>query len=155
MKLRFQILNLLAVFGLAVTMAKLRSEDATPVKNPIAELIDKLPRQELLDKAYHGAPNEGKVSDEHSALLRSAAEIVKQLRTLLKPGTSMFNYPGLMAKGHITYEGTASKEDGGYEKYSMYIGFPPGSEGVGKTDFIIIFDDKGMIHEIRSIDYKL
>ena len=151
MTLRPLILNLLAVFGLAIFTVELHSEEAAPAKNPIAELIEKLPRQELLDKAYHSKTLDGEEATVNVATLLRACELLKQLRNLLKPGTSVFSYPGLLSKGRISYDGKV----GDFEKYRLYMGIPPGrGEGIGETDFEVVFDEKGLIHEIKSVDWK-
>lgn len=155
----FTALRLIPILALYVAVATAEDtpikEDAA-AKDPIAELIKSIPRQELLEQArtnVRDSTNE-KLKDYHRSLLDQAAESIPKLRAILRPGTSVFGYPGLLALGRITYHGTAPKEAGGYQIYRLYIGFFMGAQGVGKYDFAIIFDEKGMIHEIESVSWK-
>lgn len=87
------------------------------------------------------------------------AKIVKELRPLLKPGTSIFEYPGLLAAGEITYvilsgpdpfsasTGTETKTARGY---ALDIGVPL----VTHKEFRVLFDERGLITEIRTVPNK-
>jgi len=74
-----------------------------------------------------------------------------KLKGHLKEGKSIFDYPGLLAKGKIRY-------DEHKKRYRMTLGVydrlrHAGSQGVFGP-YKLVFDSKGIIIEIRDIVYK-
>jgi hypothetical protein len=79
--------------------------------------------------------------------IERAKVIIPKLRKAIKPGTSVFDYPGLLAHGSIYYD-----EDGG--KYECYVGvYLDRDEGVAPYDFRFIFDEKGRIITVQDVVY--
>jgi hypothetical protein len=75
---------------------------------------------------------------------------IPKLRSQIREGTSIFEYPGLLAKGSISYSGYAS-----VDKYRMYLGsYFRDHEGSGPFDFEVLFDEKGIITAVRSVVWK-
>lgn len=138
-------------------------EDSRNVK----ALLDQLPPSQSTvwryvaltkDTGSHVSPEEIKAADVSLAKVR---EVIPQLRKLFKAGTSVFNYPSLLAHGDITYqiikgggansfaEPNAPVEYG----YRLYMGIPK-SEFTHLYDFELIFDSQGIIRAINSVDWK-
>lgn len=138
-------------------------------------ILEQLPPQWALEK-YNGMVRfpETALNKEQLEIARTkvklAAELVPKLRTLLKEGASVFDYPSLLAHGSITYTGihrkgndhpkntedpfssTASVTPTEYG-YRLYIGLAAG-EFPHPWDFAVFFDSKGLIISIASVDWK-
>ncbi len=83
-------------------------------------------------------------------MIARTKEIIPKLRKSLKTGASVFNYPGLLCKGDISF-------DAGLETYTLYLGvslMPEGGEGTVRTKFKITFDSKGKILRVENVVSK-
>jgi hypothetical protein len=77
-----------------------------------------------------------------------AKVIIPQLRKAIKPGTSVFDYPGLLARGSISYDEYS-------RKYECYFGvYLRREEGCEPYDFRITIDEKGLIKEVMDVIWK-
>jgi hypothetical protein len=87
-----------------------------------------------------------------------AANIAKELRGLLQPGTSIFSYPGLLAGGEVSFHAGgvdpfAEQGRGGakaFRGYPLDIGVPL----VSHEEFRVLFDELGVIQEIGFVPNK-
>ena len=98
-------------------------------------------------KTPYGIELELKTANEHLEKMKIA---IPKLRNLIKIGTSIFDYPGLLSRGFISYSEYSS--DG---KYRMYIGaYFRSREGSGPYDFEILFNEKGIITNVKTVVWK-
>jgi len=118
----------------------------------IQDLIHSLPGFEQVQEDFaltdYTAPADGK-QREANARLKKALEGFKRLRSLLRVGTSIFDYPGLLALSPSRYIEFDNK-------YAMALGIPSDAvrangQGTEEDMFDVIFDDRGIITEIRPI----
>jgi hypothetical protein len=133
----------------------------------VKALLDQLPPSQATvwryiaqtkGKGNNISPEELKAADASLAKVR---EVIPKLRKLLKVGTSVFNYPSLLAHGDITYQIIkASGADSFAESaapveygYRLYMGIPK-SEFTHIYDFELLFDSQGVIRAINSVDWK-
>lgn len=91
----------------------------------------------------------GKSPDELAAaraLIEQAKEIVPKLRRLIVPHTSVFAYPGLLARGNISWYP---------RRYEIYLGvYLRPHEGQGPYDFRVVFDERGTITSVEDVIWK-
>ena len=77
-----------------------------------------------------------------------AKEIIPKLRELIKPGASVFDYPGLLAHGDITWIDLT-------KDYQLYMGvYLRDHEGQQPYDMRIRFDAKGVILRLEDVRWK-
>jgi hypothetical protein len=153
--MRFKAIVFAAVF---ITMFCLpdaqAADDQEKLANDFRELIEKLPPQAILSKSMSILNNEnvqGRESKDAEGYYQIAKEIAPKIRKLLKVGTSVFAYPGLLAHGAISYGKIIPKGPNKYEfGYSLYVGMSHGTEGIGRSDFKILFDETGIIKSIEN-----
>jgi hypothetical protein len=89
---------------------------------------------------------------EATERLKKAKDGFERLKTLLRIGTSVFDYPGLLALArprHLEAD----------NKYSLVLGIPPGwnwmhEQGTNENEYEIIFDNRGIITDLRPVIYK-
>ena len=80
--------------------------------------------------------------------INKAKEIVPKLKKAIKVKESLFIYKGLLAKGDVKY-----RKD--LQEYSLYIGvYLRQHEGNEPYDFRIIFDESGIIKEVKKVYWK-
>lgn len=142
---------------------------AEPAKQGQAEIIASIPARSSLEKTIRDRdrfnsrpafiPGDGKPlvltwssREEAEAILKKALDAFNQLRTTLKAGTSVFDYPGILALGKLTFSGA-------HGSYQLELGLPPrfewNHEVITHPDaFQITFDSKGMITQIEPIIAK-
>lgn len=155
-------LRTLLAIGLLFTRVQ-----AGPDERPDAKaVLDKLSARRLLaDYVSQWRSRHEQVPAGHSKIpqLKSDAEIetalkaaetaVQQLRKLIRPGTSVFAYPGLLARGDLRFDPAP------VPSYILHIGIPPGwnwdhEQGVNENEYEIVFDERGIITELRPIVYR-
>ncbi len=141
----------LTLFLSVVSCLAGESEQATPKQ--IQDLIGSLPSFERIQEDFaltdYTAPANDK-QREANARLKKASEGFQRLRSLLRVGTSVFDYPGLLALSRTRY----IEFD---HKYAMALGVPSdevraNGEGLQKDMFDLVFDDRGIITAIRPLD---
>jgi hypothetical protein len=134
----------------AITQVAYAQEDSrTDSSNTLESLIQNLPSQFALKQAKGVIRNKASFKESVKAAkdtIEKAKEVVPQLRKVIKKGKSVFEYPGLIAKGSIRYR-MHSRE------YRIYFGFCSVAEGIGATDFNVILNDKGIITSIENVDW--
>lgn len=80
--------------------------------------------------------------------IERAKSIVPVLRNAIKPGTSVFDYPGLLACSTISFD-----EYG--RKYQCYVGvYLLSHEGREPYDFWVVLDEKELIVEVQDVIHK-
>ncbi|MDB6118776.1 MAG: hypothetical protein JWO08_2557 [Verrucomicrobiaceae bacterium] len=143
---------------------------AEPAKQGLAEIIASIPTRSSLEASIRDldrgssrpsvVPRDGEpvvptlVSrEEATAILRKAQNAFNQLRTTLKVGTSIFDYPGILALGTPAFSGGANGN------YRLKLGIPPGwawaqEQGANPDEFSVDFDSKGVITQIAPVVYK-
>ena len=121
----------------------------------VTDLIHSLPAREQLaaDVALFkdSAPPNEKQHDATERLEKAAAGF-KRLRASLRPGTSVFDYPGLIALTRPIHNDFDNR-------YSMVIGIPPGwnwnqPQGTNPDEYRIAFDGRGIITAIDPVIYR-
>ncbi len=126
-------------------------------------LLNDTPSQVILDRCKWLIKHPDKARDKseidwaHQQIEKAQTNVPK-IRAFLKPGNSVFDYPGLISCGRITYHGaTRERPDGasGSGSYSLYLGVFLGFEGIGKSDFQMNFDEKGVITGVEDVDWLL
>ncbi len=108
---------------------------------------------------YPGAPNADKAEvEEAKKQLTKYHDDCLKLRALLKVGTSVLAYPGLIAHGEITYYpsqinyfSATDNKTPSVPVYHLYVGLKPSR---GPQNFNIIFGTDGVIHEILTVESK-
>jgi hypothetical protein len=156
---------------LAPAPVTLTPQVATPVTADEAQqvkaLLDQLPPSQATvwryiaqtkGKGNNVSPEELRAADESLAKVR---EVIPKLRKLLKVGTSVFNYPSLLAHGDITYQIIKASGANSFAEpaapveygYRLYMGIPK-SEFTHIYDFELLFDSQGVIRAINSVDWK-
>lgn len=137
-----------------------------PVES-FASLLAKIPRQEEIAKfkeivfmkrsilplkrLTEPPPGKEREFNEASKAMDNVIYAIPKIRKLIKPGKSIFDYPGLLSRGRITYNDGSNKP-----YYTQYFGaYLRSTEGSGSYDFEIIFNCDGLITEVKSVVYKL
>lgn len=140
----------------AFTLPLFGEEAGEASKENIAKLIDELePASVLREKRRitrgEQPPEYNDQDKKHAAeTIDKAKEIVPRLRKLLKVGSSIFDYPGLLSKGDIRFN---SNE----KTYGLYVGVSfvrAGGQGSSPYAFTVHFDDKGKILDIADVVWK-
>jgi hypothetical protein len=145
---------LLPVFLICAALGSARSEPSQAERKELARLIDEIPSPGDLRLVYDTIRN--KESPPHTIVdaqskVAKAKESVLKLRKLLKVGTNIFDYPGLITKAHPSYY--TNFLTGG--QYTLHISVGSGGEGViSPYEFGLHLDDKGQITELYDIVYK-
>ncbi|MBK8803227.1 MAG: hypothetical protein IPN71_14455 [Fibrobacteres bacterium] len=130
-----------------------------PNRKELAGIIEQIPRQEDISHYRALISPEKKTpvltAYEKDADLKQATEgienlkiAIPKLRNLLIVGASVFDYPGLLSRGVISYD-----ENG--DIYCMYVGaYFRKHEGSGPYDFRLFFDRMGKITAVETVVYK-
>ena len=124
-------------------------------------LLHELPPQRVLSR-YQNIVNhsEDASSDSEREHARKTVELAQKLvpkiRALIKPGTSIFDYPGLLAAGSITdyRELRRITDDKTEYRYEFYLGVFLGPQGTAPSEFRLIFNEKGIITEFFTREWK-
>ena len=147
-------LLVMAVFAAAVTAAH-----AANPEDRAAELLARLPSQRMLREARDRLvlswaafpePIHKNAAELEQArrIVGLAKEVVPQLRPLIRPGASVFDYRGLLAHGDISWDETSNE-------YRLYIGvYLKGDQGRQPYDFRITFDAKGKVIAVEDVVWK-
>jgi hypothetical protein len=112
------------------------------------------PREHLIEdvKTYERTAATADEKREAVERLEKAKQGFDQLKPFLRPGTSVLDYPGLLALARPHYTG--------YENtYYLLLGIPPGwnyphEEGNNKSEYKVFFDSRGVITELTPSIYK-
>lgn len=121
----------------------------------LRDIIHSLPTREqvVADVAiFRQATPTAEQKRDATERLKNAKEGFDRLKTLLRPSTSIFDYPGLLALARPNH----SEAD---NKYSLVLGIPPGwnwthEQGTNENEYQVIFDSRGIITELRPVIYK-
>ncbi|MEK7415696.1 MAG: hypothetical protein AAB263_20515 [Planctomycetota bacterium] len=120
------------------------------VKTGFERLVLQLPKQsDLADaaKIVTGNKNDSMDTKTASEKVALAKKIIPALREQLKTGKSVFDYPGLISRGQITYHSSG--------KYEIYFGvYLLGDQGQDKYDFKLVISERGLIDEINDVIWK-
>ena len=119
-------------------------------------LIHSLPSREQLLSDMALARDIGSATAMHDKAierLKNAQEGFERLKSILHPGDSVFDYPGLIALGRM-------KHNADENHYSIVLGIPPGwnwkhAQGTNRYEYIISFDGHGTITGITFVFYTL
>ena len=116
----------------------------------IANLLGALPRQEVLKRSQDIVKNKVQASEEEmkeaNKAVAKAKEIVPQLRKLIVAGRTVFDYPGLLGRGAITWNSP---------DYDLYLGvYLRSDQGCEPYDMRITFDQKGKILTVEDVRWK-
>ena len=152
----------LAIFGALPCVAQQTDKptDDSP-REQMRRLLHDLPHQSFLThclnlvKQYEAARDKDEL-DHARKTVELAQELVPKIRALIKPDTSIFDYPGLLAAGSITdYTELRRLPDGTSEgSYELYLGVFLGSQGTAPTEFRLLFNQKGIITKFITREWK-
>lgn len=153
--------TVIAVLLSAILAFYTRAEPPDPVKKEFVDLAENLaPADSLLRwnaLVEHPETAESKEAVEAARQRLAAAKAsIPKIRKLIKPGTSVFDYPGLLALGRITTSGIyfSSKASPKYN-YDLYLGAHfGGGEGIHAYDFTVTFNEQGIIAAVKNVDWK-
>ncbi len=89
---------------------------------------------------------------EAAKRLQAADSGFTRLKALLRPGTSVFDYPGLLALAQPSHRR-------GGDTYSVVLGIPPGwswhhEQGINSSEFELTFDHRGVILKVGPVIYR-
>ncbi len=153
----------------AVLLHAARAAEPIPVPketaDQIEQLLDSMISQAEAQKSYHLAfpdlqhpaiPNlkETEIEEAKNQLIKYSQDRLR-VRSLLKVGTSVLAYPGLLAHGEITYSPSHQNFFGPSPDktidaiYSLYVGLFKG-RGKGPENFEINFGSNGVIRTVSS-----
>ncbi|QQS06933.1 MAG: hypothetical protein IPK50_08555 [Fibrobacterota bacterium] len=130
-----------------------------PSRKEILNIIEQIPRQEEIaryrallspevEASVRTATTKAEDLEQAAEGMENLKSAIPKLRKLLIVGSSIFDYPGLLSRGLISYD-----ESG--DTYRMYIGaYFRDHEGSGPYDFQIFFDRLGKITAVKSVLYK-
>ena len=151
-RMRTLVVSILSLANAALLAADARSDGIEAER-----LLRELPRQAVL-RASRDLVVGGEFPDgarerasaqqlaEAERAIAKAKEIVPKLRKLLVVGRSVFDYPGLLARGEITWSALS---------YDLYIGvYLRPNQGRGPYDFRVTFDAKGVILSVEDVVWK-
>jgi hypothetical protein len=137
--------------GISLTIA--HSQPSELDQEALVQLIKQVPspanlrtyREMIQDKSR---PDRGAFAREQ---LAKGRESVPKLRKLIKIGSNIFTYPGLLARGSATYDHSGTRG-----KYTLVISASlNGAEGRSLPyEFRLEFDDTGTITNLEDIVYK-
>lgn len=160
----FATLGILVVFLQAAWTAgpiAVSPETAKESEQLLASMISQTDAQKYYHFLYPGTPNastaEIEKAKEH---LEKYRENRLKLRSLLKVGASIFDYPGLLAHGEIQYDPSRAEPFSSSENqkpsapvYRLFVGLFR-YRGKGPENFDIVFGKDSVILEIRTITSK-
>ncbi len=136
-----------------------KPKDDSP-REQVRRLLEDLPPQSALSR-YQGLvkrPETAKNQDELKYArekVKLAQERVPKIRPLIKPDTSIFDYPGLLAAGTIEYTILRELPGGTFEYgYRLYLGVFLADEYTQPWDFHVFINEKGIITAVKSVDWK-
>jgi hypothetical protein len=146
--------------GLVVSSGLALSPQSAEEKHEsLQSILERIPSQDQIDhfkkvldqnpskQTEFGRNAELKLAEE---TLQRVRESIPKLRERIKVGKSMFDYPGLLSRGRISFE---PGDSGGV--YHMYIGvYLRPLEGSTPFDFEILFSSTGKILKVGSIVWK-
>jgi len=154
---RKRILLFIILFSNFIIFGQTTKAPVAPNTEDIKSIIQSLPRQENISHfkkallkendnlSEKGKETELKIANSYIEKIKIA---VPKLRKLIKVGTSVFNYPGLLSKGYVSYH-EYSKE------YEIYIGvYLLTHEGSGPYDMQIFFNQNGIIERVETVVWK-
>ena len=137
------------------TVACLGADPDKAATKELTALIDSLPAREQLvaDVAlFKDAAPPNEKQREATERLKKAKDGFERLKALLRIGTSVFDYPGLIAL-------TRPRHSDFDNRYEMLLGIPPGwnwnqPQGTNPDEYRITFDGRGNITAIDSVLYR-
>jgi len=149
-----KVMRALLVLLISVTTSFAGDFDHAAFKQ-LRDFIHTLPARErvVADVAlFRGGPSTEAQKQEATERLKKAKEGFDRLKTLIRIGTSVFDYPGLIALARPRH----SEAD---NTYSIVLGIPPGwnwthEQGTNENEYEIFFDNHGLITELRPVIYR-
>ena len=147
--------NRAILFSLLLAITPVGAEPDKSATKELSDLIHGLPVREQLiaDVALFketAAPS--KRHPEAAERLSKAKDGFARLKSLLRTGASVFDYPGLIALTRLRHSAFDNR-------YQMLLGIPPGwnwnqPQGTNPDEYKITFDDHGIITAIEPVIYK-
>ena len=147
------------VILLAALSLTARAAPANPQKEEVARLIYEtdypsvlIQARELVLHPEHAlGPDD---VDNARARIAKAKENVPKLRKLIKLKTSVFDYPGLLARGLITYHNATDPGEVGSYRLWVSADYAGHQMFVQPHEFELYFDDSGIITDVRDVQWK-
>jgi len=149
-----RVMRALLVLLISVTTSFAGDFDHAAFKQ-LRDFIHTLPARErvVADVAlFRSGPSTEAQKREATERLKKAKEGFDRLKTLVRVGTSVFDYPGLIALARPRHSETDNT-------YSIVLGIPPGwnwthEQGTNENEYEIFFDNRGLITELRPVIYR-
>jgi len=158
---RKHLIILMSLLAPSVVTLWATGEEVTPVTDEeLVKLIQSLPNADYLPPRYRlpegVSPMQSIPEEKRDAVkkyhdnMKELGERYAKLKGYLKNGKSIFDYPGLLAKGKIRY-------DEHQKRYRMVVGVydrlrHAGSQGVFGP-YRVVFESTGIIIEIKDVVY--
>ncbi len=147
--------------AVAVEAIAVSTATATEMEQVLASMTSQSDAQKFFHFLYPGDPNTEKAKiEEAKNQLEKYREDRLKVRALVKVGTSIFAYPGILAHGEITYEPSKVRyfEPRENDKpsdpvYRLFVGLIR-NRGKGPENFDIVFGIDGVIREIKTVTSK-
>jgi hypothetical protein len=150
-----RLLSLTFAFCVCVCLAHADSPD--PRKKEIADLIEAITPPSNVDwrervlAGLEGSPPE-EIARQRERLEEDKKRIPK-LRQQLQVGTSVFDYPGLLSRGIVSFSANRPPGDGNYTLWisARYVGREAANL---PWEFKLDFSDNGIITKIYDVQWK-
>ncbi|MEA3208719.1 MAG: hypothetical protein QOE70_1776 [Chthoniobacter sp.] len=150
------IAAIFAAFGFLPTAASPKPEKEEFV-DLLAQIVPRNLLFEYLDTVNH--PEKAEIKDDlekaRQGIERTKINVPK-IRKLIRVGASILDYPGLIAYGRIIYNNGMQQflpKQSEWD-YSLYLGVPNDQEGIGKWEFEVVFNERGIITALNNVDRK-
>lgn len=147
-----RFMRIVGVISVATTLASI-THSAEMDKAVVARLLDGFPTSDQIEDAHKKlSATVPTTADERKAALELLAlikERIPKLRDLFTDGTSVFDYPGLLACGRCIFI-NKSRKDIRIETrfYRLFLGDSDAEEFKHPMMLIIDFDQKGTIIKV-------
>jgi hypothetical protein len=148
-------MNRAILFFLILAVSCFGAEPDKATTKDLTDLISSLPVREQLVadvSLFKNAAPPNEKQSEATERLKKAKDGFERLKPLLRTGTSVFDYPGLIALARPRHDDLDNT-------YEMLLGIPPGwnwnhPQGTNPGEYRITFDRRGIITAIEPVIYK-
>jgi hypothetical protein len=145
----------LSIFVLVIALTCFTSgQEPAPKPEKLEALIEDVNSPYMTDLFHREIKDETQRPDvrEHArSKLEKAKESIPKLRKLIRIGSSIFDYPGLMSRGYLHYNRIGTKGTYSLKISATFIGR---EAAVLPYEFRLEFDDRGIITKVDDIRYK-
>ena len=129
-------------------------QEPVPTPKELEALIEDVNSPAMTELFHNEIKDETQRPDVRAharARIEKAKESVPKLRKLIRIGSSIFEYPGLMARGSLLYYRIGTKGTYSLTISATFIG---SEAAVRPWEFRLEFDDRGTITKISDTRFK-